>query len=309
MVMDKPLPPPPNRLLRPWLIAAVALVVAFTGWSAYYAYELTTPPHRPVGPVPPDFPPTTEAVRFQSQDGVSLAGWYLPRPGATRAVVLLHGNRRNRLAMVPHARLLHAHGYAVLLYDARGHGESADAVCSFGWHETKDLLGAMDYLRGRGIREFGVLGLSQGGITLALAADRLRDLAWVVIECTPADARDIFEHDARRRFGAPGWLAFGLVRPFIEWRAGVRFRDYLPHRTVANFRCPVFIIAGGADERVFPGEARQVFENANAPKSWWLIPGAPHTNFYLYLRHARGEYERRLLGFIAGRYEDAAAGS
>jgi pimeloyl-ACP methyl ester carboxylesterase len=294
--MDKPLPPPPSPVLRPLLIVATVLTVVFTGWSAYVAYDLTTPPRRPVGPVPPDFPFPVESVRFPAQDGVPLAGWYLPCPEATHAVVLLHGSRRNRLTMVPHARLLRAHGYAVLLYDARGHGESGDAPCSFGWHETKDLLGAMDYLRGRGFKEFGLLGLSQGGITIALAADRLRNLAWVVLECTPADARDVFDHDTRRSFGVPGWLANVLVFPFIEWRLGVRLRDYAPRDAVTNLHCPIFIIAGGADARVFPEEARQVFEQANEPKAFWLIPGAPHTNFSLY--PTKGEYEKRLLAFI-----------
>jgi uncharacterized protein len=67
---------------------------------------------------------------------------------------------------------------------------------------------------------------------------------------------------------------------------------------VKHFRCPVFIIAGGADQRVFPAEARQVFDQANEPKSWWVIPGTAHTNFYL--SRSKGEYEERLLNFING---------
>jgi pimeloyl-ACP methyl ester carboxylesterase len=288
----------PRRLLRFLLIAGAVLAVALVAGSAYYAKTLITITRRPVGPVPADFPFPIEAVRFTAQDGVPLAGWYLPCPGATRAVVLLHGGNRNRLAMVPHARLLREHGYAVLLYDARSHGESGDAPGTFGWHETKDLLGAMDHLRDRGFRDFGVLGLSMGGITIALAADRLRDLSWVVLECTPADVRDIFDHDTRRTLGVPGWLAGILVLPMIEWKLDVNWRDYVPRRTVKNFHCPVFIIAGEADIRVLPAEARELFDAANEPKAWWLIPGARHTNFYYY--QVSPEYEQRLLAFIDG---------
>jgi pimeloyl-ACP methyl ester carboxylesterase len=284
-----------RKLLRRLAIIIAIPAVVFTAASAYYAWHQTNPPRRAVGPVPKDFPFAVEEVRFQAQDGMPLAGWFLPCPGATRVAVLLHGGRRNRLAMVPHARLLREHGYAVLLYDARGHGESGDAPDSFGWHETRDLLGAMDYLRGRGFHEFGLLGLSQGGITIALAADRLRDLRWVVLECTPADVRDIFDHDSRSTVGLPGWLAGALVVPMLEWRLGVTFKDYVPRDTVAKLHCPMFIIAGDADVRVLPAEAREVFDHANKPKYFWLISGVGHTNFYATIGKA---YEGPLLRFI-----------
>jgi alpha-beta hydrolase superfamily lysophospholipase len=51
--------------------------------------------------------------------------------------------------MIARARLLRAHGFAVLLYDARGHGESDRSRVSFGLHETRDLLGALAYMRSR----------------------------------------------------------------------------------------------------------------------------------------------------------------
>lgn len=295
--MDHPLPPPRGSFVRLALIIACAGAVLFIAGSAWMAWRLTSPPVRPVGPPPADLPAPVEAVLFPAQDDLSLAGWFLPCPGAARAAVLLHGSGRNRLSVLVHARLLHDRGYAVLLYDARGHGESAPAPCSFGWNETQDLLGALDYLRGRGFHSFGLLGMSQGGITIALAADRLRDLGWVVLECTPANAMAVFEHDARRNTGMPGWLAFAGVLQAMEWRLGVNFRAYRPVDTVAQFHCPVFIIAGERDDRVWPVDARAVFEHAHEPKSWWLIPGAPHTNFALFPTH--GEYERRLRAFLA----------
>lgn len=284
-----------RKLLRRLAVVIAIPAVVFAAVSTYYVWHQAYPPRRAVGPVPQDFPFAVEEIRFKAEDGLPLAGWFLPCPGATRAVVLLHGARRNRLAMVPHARLLREHGYAVLLYDARGHGESGDAPDSFGGNETRDLLGAMDYLRGRGFHEFGLLGLSQGGITIALAADRLRDLRWVVLECTPADVHDIFDHDSRSAVGLPGWLAGALVIPMLEWRLGVNFKNYVPRDTVAKFHCPIFIIAGGADVRVLPMEAHKVFDHANQPKYFWLIPGVGHTNFYATIGKA---YEGPLLRFI-----------
>ena len=44
---------------------------------------------------------------------------------ASGAVVLMHGVKGNRLAMLRRARLLHAEGFGVLLFDFQAHGESA----------------------------------------------------------------------------------------------------------------------------------------------------------------------------------------
>ena len=283
------------------IIVQVAVLIAvpllfFGIWCDNFATQLATPPHRPVGAVPNDFPFPMETVRFAATDGVQLAGWFLPCPGATRAVVLLHGGHRNRLAMMPHARLLREHGYAVLLYDARGHGDSDDAPVPACWHLADDVVGAVDFVRSRGFSQFGLLGLSQGGITIASAAGRLRDLCWVVLECTPIDVRDIVRNDIGHALPGLGRLGGLVALPMIEWKMGVALKDFALGDNVGRFRCPVLVIAGGADVRVLPSEARDLFDHVTAPKSFWLIPGAPHTNFYVYT--VKEEYEQRVLRFI-----------
>jgi pimeloyl-ACP methyl ester carboxylesterase len=281
-------------------IAIVVLSLGFTGWSAYFAWQFTKATHRPVGPIPADFPFPMEAVRFRALDQLTIAGWFVPCPGATRVVVLLHGAKRNRLELVARARLLREHGYAVLLYDARGCGESEGNVLAYGFQEPNDLLGAMEYLRGQGFHQFGLLGFSQGGLTIANAASRLRDVCWVVLECTPSDAFLTFDHDIRNAYGVSSQAVGLLVFPMLEWRLGFSRKAYItPRDNMANLHCPLLVIAGDADRRVLPSEARDLFDHANQPKSFWLIPGAPHTNFYPSRPNGyRKEYENTLLQFI-----------
>ena len=42
--------------------------------------------------------------------------------------------------------MLERHGYGVLLYDARGRGESEGSPNSYGWDWEKDAAGALDFL-------------------------------------------------------------------------------------------------------------------------------------------------------------------
>ena len=85
-------------------------------------------------------------VRFKATDGLELAGWYRPsRNGA--AVVVVHGGSSDRKGSVAHAKMLARHGYGVLLYDARGRGESDGMENNYGWDWTKDIAGALDFLK------------------------------------------------------------------------------------------------------------------------------------------------------------------
>jgi dienelactone hydrolase len=125
-------------------------------------------------------------VTFTASDGVPLRGWFIPREGAEPgpAVVFVHGWLWNRLGNVagqvpvpdkdvdflPAARGLHDAGYHVLLFDLRWHGASGrgKAPLTFGVHEARDFVGAVNYLRSRrdvdGER-IGAIGCSMGGNT------------------------------------------------------------------------------------------------------------------------------------------------
>ena len=68
---------------------------------------------------------TVEDVWFRSADGTRLHGWWLAADGEPRgAVVFCHGNNRNLTHHVRYARWMCEHGFAVLLFDYRGYGQS-----------------------------------------------------------------------------------------------------------------------------------------------------------------------------------------
>ena len=285
------------KFFRPILwCAGIALVFAagFSAVSTVAVWRLTHPAHLAVDPVPADFPFPVENVRFPARDGVALAGWFLPCPGATCAAIL-HGNGRSRRGLLSRARFLRAQGYAILLYDARGHGESSDALVSFGWYETRDLLGAQDILRNRGFTEFGLLGMSQGAATIALAAPELRAVKWAVLEAPYATLRLALDRDTRMAVHLPGWFAGALFPPLLKWRLGIDIDQFSPRDTVAALHCHVLIMVGGADPRARPPDVREIFDHANQPKTFWVVPAQGHTSLY---DRAKPDYEQHFRSFL-----------
>ena len=117
-----------------------------------------------------------ERITFAASDGVRLSGWYVPTRNGS-AVVLVHGGGGDRQGAIRHARMIAGAGYGVLLYDARGRGESAGHENAAGWEWDRDVRGAVSYLTSRGIHRVALLGLSTGAeaaVTEAASDSRVK---------------------------------------------------------------------------------------------------------------------------------------
>src|SRR3990170_3409555 len=107
-----------------------------------------------------------EDVEFPSAvDGIVLKGWLIDSPG-TKTIVVMHGRNSVRdepnVGILELAQALVGQGYDVLTFDFRAHGESGGTRYALGQFEVRDVAGALDYLKGRGVREVGVIGYSMG---------------------------------------------------------------------------------------------------------------------------------------------------
>ncbi len=123
-------------------------------------------------------------VQFEAADGTRLAGWFVP--GRTRAaVILLHGSHGTRADTENHLRMLASAGFAVLAFDARGHGESDGATNALGWLGASDVAGAVTFLRRQrqiDSTRIAALGLSMGGEEALRAAAAGVPLAAVIAD-------------------------------------------------------------------------------------------------------------------------------
>ncbi|MGD9792605.1 MAG: alpha/beta fold hydrolase [Acidimicrobiia bacterium] len=165
--------------------------------------------------------------RVSTTDGVSLAVDVYGHDDTDRPVaLLLHGGGQNRHAWNSTARRLHARGYSVAAYDARGHGDSDwDPTGGYDMEQlATDLLTVRHHIAGD--RPPAVVGASMGGMTI-LTAHRLapaeRWAAVVLVDVTPR-----MEFDGVRRI-----IGFMAAHPdgfaTLEEAADV-IAAYNPHR-------------------------------------------------------------------------------
>ncbi|HWM09090.1 MAG TPA: alpha/beta fold hydrolase [Solirubrobacteraceae bacterium] len=269
----------------PAMLLAVVFVLGPVGMGIVSSHKW----REPVGE-----PPSAayQEVAFEASDGLDLSGWYRPSENGA-AVVVLHGGSSDRKGSLNHARLLARHGYGVLVYDARGRGESDGSENNYGWDWAKDLSGALAFLKGRDDVDparIGAVGLSTGADVLLEAAGERDDIAAVV---TDGAAAGSFADWQRLRgtelASVPGWVMFSTIRLLSGDAPGPALEDQMP-----RIESPTLLISAGTDaERDF----NVLYDEAapDGPVEHWNLPDATHTHA---IHDEPEEYERRVASFF-----------
>jgi len=121
-------------------------------------------------------------------DGLDLAGWFIPSPGSRCTVLICHGIGANKSCFMEVVPFLHKAGYNVLMFDFRGHGNSAGHTTTFGVNEARDVEGAAAFLANRpDSRTIIGYGFSMGGSGLLHAAPHLPQMKTLIVDSTFAD--------------------------------------------------------------------------------------------------------------------------
>jgi pimeloyl-ACP methyl ester carboxylesterase len=126
-----------------------------------------------------------EPVEFSSADGVALKGWLIPGEAGRPPLVLCHDLGESKASLISTAIALRESGFTVLLFDFRGHGQSAGSSSTLGLYEKHDVLGAIEFLRGlegTDSGRVGLLGVGMGAHAAVLAAAERPEVRVLVLD-------------------------------------------------------------------------------------------------------------------------------
>lgn len=213
----------------------------------------------------------------QTQDGVTLHGWFVEAPGSPAVLLLCHGNAGNIIHRLELLTELHRRGLSVCIFDYRGYGRSAGRPSERGLY--LDAEAAYDALLQRGVApgQIVVWGTSLGAAVAGELATR-RQVAGLILETPFPSVRAM----VRAYYG-------GLP---LQWLLRAR---YDLAKRLGEVRVPVLVMHGDRDHIVPLALGRQVYAAANEPKTFYLIPGADHNDTYVVGGEA---YFQRVLAFV-----------
>lgn len=241
---------------------------------------------------------SAQQVTISAPDKVKLKAWYLtPQNSDGRTVIACHGVADSGFGVMGDALLFLRSGYAVLVPDSRGHGESGGFV-TYGVLESDDIALWANWLAANHPGPLYGFGESLGGAILIESLSKRISFRAVVAESPYASFEQVAEERVAKYGGVPRPLAKLLVQEAVLY-ARIRYHVNLararPVAAVRESTTSLLLIHGLDDKETYPQHSGEIFRNAKNAQLW-LVPGAKHTGAYA---AAPKEFERRILAFFA----------
>lgn len=273
-----------SRKSRLWALALPTL--ALTGGVGALGYlrsrlqhsRLFLPDRYPDGIWEPEaFGLEVEDVWFDSRDGTSLHGWWMPHKSARGTVLYCHGNTgsiAHRIGVFRHLQRLKVH---LLAFDYRGYGRSGGSPSEAGlFQDVRAAYGHLVEALGQDPGEILLFGHSLGG---AVAVDCALDcpVAGLVVQSSFTHVRD----------------AAKAMFPTLPMHLAAT-RQFRSVDKVDRIGVPKLFIHGDCDETVPVELGRKLFEVASEPKELYIVRRAGHNDVH---RFGGMRYLRRLSRF------------
>lgn len=205
--------------------------------------------------------------------------------GAGKVVICFHGytgeGLSNYVAMTDYFL---KHGYAVLLPDARAHGQSEGEYIGFGCLDRQDALGWINWT----IQECGedvkimLHGTSMGGATVLMTSGlELPDnVKGIVSDCGFTSPKEVFAHVLHSMYHLPSFPAIQGADLINRKLAGYGMDECNAKYEVQKARVPILFIHGDADTFVPCSMCHEIYDNCSAPKRKLIVKGAAHAESY-----------------------------
>ena len=235
-------------------------------------------PYVTLDQTPADWGLAYEEVFLDTEDGVRLHGWYIPRHESKQTLLFFHGNAGNISHRGASVEIFHRLGLNVFIFDYRGYGKSQGKPDEKGLY--KDARAAWRYLskeRGFGPEEILLFGRSLGGAVAAELAAEIQP-GGLILESTFSSAKDVAN----------------AVFPILSRLIFLRY-DFDTAAHVRRVACPVLVLHSPDDEIIPFRLGEKVFQAANEPKSFVKMMGDHNSGFLM----SQADYERTLGAFVS----------
>jgi pimeloyl-ACP methyl ester carboxylesterase len=273
------------------LMVLLLIVIIYFAVGAYGASRWMKPRRNPeFAATPAAFNLEYRDVRIPSRDsGIELSGWWIPRAGSAKAIVMVHGRGENRttefydhfLDLGAKLNTFQGRGFNILMIDLRAHGLSGGENSAWGIGERRDVEGAVDWIKQRGILlgSIGALGASLGATSCVYATADDPDISALVTDGAGIDEYPGIQRSWTRTTGTPQiFFPAGLVMERLMY--GYDMRTLRPVDAMKRIPPRPFLLIYGLKELPDDSDRRRILHEEFPGANLWVVPGAAHTGAY-----------------------------
>lgn len=224
-----------------------------------------------------------EDIYVQSFDKLKLHARLFENKNSNKVAILCHGYRgtayRDFCGGAKEAIEL---GYNVILIDERAHGTSQGHSITFGVREVKDLLAWVSYARerfGQNI-DLALIGISMGGATVLMAADKVGENVKIVADC-PYSSPKIMLKETIKAIHLPVFIFYPLVNLTSLLFAHTSLSKISAYDSIKATNNKVLIIHGNKDSVVNCKISQTLYQTYPDKIRYELFDGADHGVSYL----------------------------
>ena len=239
---------------------------------------------------PANFNLRYENISFGTSDDILIKGWFIPNNNTNKTIIITHGYPFDK-GNIMQATYFLANHFNLLYFDFRYFGESQGKYTSIGYHEKKDFLAAIEYLKNRNLTDIGAYGFSLGAATILIANSP--DINAIVADSSFSEIDRMIK---RNYFIFPSFTKMPFVwltKLYAYIFLGIKTSEISPLNEITKINVPILLIHAKQDSQI-PVENSEILYKASNKSitELWLLDGEHGTTI------ADAEYKKKIIDFF-----------
>lgn len=230
-----------------------------------------------------DFGLENKMLPIRTKDGYSLWATEIEVEKPEAVIIYLTDIRQPSITyFYGHAKWMKEKGYASILLETRGHGESEGNVIGLGYTEVNDVKAVVEYLRNEERYQdvpIVLQGVSMGGAAAINAFGQIPEIDALIAMSAYTSVEDAMI-DSMKKHGVPEFLC-KIERPLIKFALSIVFgRDAVeslkPMEQIKNTNDrPVFFISSKEDSKILIENINR-FKEVYPEAEYWVRDSSEH---------------------------------
>ena len=213
-----------------------------------------------------------------SFDGLELNAYQIENDAKRPYIIMVHGYNSDALSLLCAAHDLARRGYNLLMIDARGWGDSAGEICTFGFKESLDLVGWIDYLLKETVNDIGLYGVSMGASTVLKTLSYKLDprVHFAIVDGPYSSLKGLLEKRAKTSLLMPA------LNHYVQELLGFDLTEMELVEAVKLNHTPTLFIHAKDDPIIPLSNSQDLFNMSEGLKELFIIDSNVHAYNFLY---------------------------